>query len=191
MTQKEYAIDTFDLAQWNVLRAIMRLKPEDFNYQILPNFNPVKWILGHLLWHMDHIFNLQCRGTSQLTEEERGYFTSKPEGTDEREFPFSLKRLIDTFLEISDSTFLYLQELPEEKYQEPPSKSKKKDDENIYESLQRISLHFLGHTGQIYLIKKKLGKGGYFVTGVRRKGRDDSRKKWNKWWNESKNTFDV
>ncbi|MHA2080489.1 MAG: DinB family protein, partial [Candidatus Thorarchaeota archaeon] len=163
MTQKDYAIDTFELAQWNVLRAIMRLKPKDLEYQITPNINPIRWILGHLTWHMDHIFNRQCRGTSQLTKEEREYFTSGAQGVVEREFPFSLMHLIETFLDVSESSFQYLRELPDEKLNEPPAKSETKDAETIYELLQRVSLHFLGHTGQIYLIKKELGKGGYFV----------------------------
>jgi uncharacterized damage-inducible protein DinB len=190
VTQKDYAIDTFELAQWNVLRAIMRLKPKDLEYQITPNINPIRWILGHLTWHMDHIFNRQCRGTSQLTKEEREYFTSGAQGVVEREFPFSLMHLIETFLDVSESSFQYLRELPDEKLNEPPAKSETKDAETIYELLQRVSLHFLGHTGQIYLIKKELGKGGYFVTGVRKKGREDSRKKWLKWWNENKDEFE-
>ena len=106
-------------------RAIIKLKPEDFNYQISPKFNPIQWILGHLLWHMDHIFNLQCRGTSQLSQEERKYFTSR--GKDEEQvFPFSLKRLIDTFLEVSESCFQYLQNLPEEEFYKAPAMAEKK-----------------------------------------------------------------
>jgi hypothetical protein len=189
VTQKEYAIDTLELAQWNVLRAIMRLKPKDLEYQITPKLNPIRWILGHLTWHMDHVFNHLCRGTSQLTKNEREYFTSGAEGVNQLEFPFSLKRLIDVFLEISESCFQYLRELPDEKFDESPPMDETKNAETIYELLQRVSLHFLGHTGQIYLIKKELGKGGYFVTGVRKKGREDSRKKWLKWWKENEDEF--
>lgn len=190
VTQKDYAIDTLELAQWNVLRAIMRLKPKDFQYQITPNLNPIRWILGHLIWQMDYIFNRICRGTSQLTKQEMEHFTSGAEGVSEREFPYSLKHLFDTFLAISKSTFQYLRDLPDEKFDEVPAMGETKNVETIYELLQRVSLHFLGHTGQIYLIKKDLGKGGYFVTGVRKKGREDSRKKWFKWWNENKDEFE-
>jgi hypothetical protein len=128
---------------------------------------------------------------SQLTKEQRDYFASGAPGYIEKQFPFSLKKLIDTFLEISESTFQYLTELPEEKFNQPPAMSKKKDDETIFELLQRVSLHFLGHTGQIFIIKKELGRGGYFVTGVRRKGREDSRKKWMKWWRDNSKKYDV
>ncbi len=57
MSLKEFAIDTFALAQWNVLRPIMRLKPEDLMYQLTQKLNPTSRILGHLTWHMDIIFN--------------------------------------------------------------------------------------------------------------------------------------
>lgn len=191
MTQKDYAIDTFDLAQWNVLRAILRLKPEDLEYRITPNLNPIKWILGHLIWQMDYVFNHLGHGESQLAKEVREYFAPGTEVLNEREFPFSSRELIDTFLEISTSSFQYLYDLPEEKFNEPPEICEKGNAETIYELLQRVSLHFLGHTGQIYLIKKELGKGGYFVTGVRKKGREESRKKWLKWWNANREKFEV
>ena len=189
MNKKEYAIDTLELAQWNVLRSIMRLKPEDLEYKLTPNHNPIRWILGHLIWQLDLIFNRWCQGLSKLSEEQREYFTSGAEGFEERPFPFTLRLLIDTFLDISEASFEYLRGLPEEEFNKPPAMCKKKDDETIYELIQRASLHFLGHTGQIYWIKRGLGKGGYFVTGVRKKGREESRKKWMKWWNDTKEEF--
>jgi hypothetical protein len=65
----------------------------------------------------------------------------------------------------------------------------KNNTETLCELIQRISLHFLGHTGQIYLIKRELGKGGYFVTGVKKKHRDASRIKWLNWWNANKDKY--
>jgi len=62
--------------------------------------------------------------------------------------------------------------------------------ETVSELLQRISLHFLGHTGQIIWIKKHLGKGGAFVMGVKKKQRDDSKTKWLKWWTENKEKYE-
>ena len=61
--------------------------------------------------------------------------------------------------------------------------------ETVSELLQRVSLHFLGHTGQIIWIKKHLGKGGAFVMGIKKKQRDDSKIKWQKWWNENKEKY--
>lgn len=34
-----------------------------------------------------------------------------------------------------------------------------------------------------------LGKGGYFVTGVKKKQRLDSRKKWRAWWEENRENY--
>ncbi len=186
---KDFAIDTFDIAEWNVLRSIMRLKPKDLEYQIKPNFNPIRWIIGHLAWHMDHIFNYLCQGEMRLAPEIQEYFASGVGANHERKFPLSYKELIDTFLEISKTSFEYLHNLPEEKFSELPENNTGSKTETVAECLQRISLHFLGHTGQIYLIKKELGKGGYFVTGVKKKQREDSRAKWLKWWNENKESY--
>lgn len=65
----------------------------------------------------------------------------------------------------------------------------KNNAETVAELVQRISLHFLGHTGQIYQIKRELGKGGTFVMGVEKKNRHDSRAKWLKLWNTSKTQY--
>ncbi|MHA2065173.1 MAG: DinB family protein [Candidatus Thorarchaeota archaeon] len=189
MSLKEFAIETFDIAEWNVIRAIMRLKPADFEYQITPRINPTRWIIGHLAWHMDYIFNYLCQGAYKLKQEIRDYFTTGTEVLGKREFPLSIKDLINAFLEVSRTSFEYLYNLPADKFNELPEKNDKRNTETVSELLQRISLHFLGHTGQIYLVKKELDKGGYFVTGVKKKQRADSRLKWQKWWNENKESY--
>jgi uncharacterized damage-inducible protein DinB len=186
---KDYAVDTFDLAQWNVLRSIMRLSPSDFEYRIAPKLNPIRWIIGHLLWQMDYIFNYICQGKREVREEIREYFHSGSELPLGGEFPTSVQELVDLFLQIFDSSLNYLKELPEERFNELPENNHGDNTETVCELLQRISLHFLGHTGQIYLVKKELGKGGYFVTGVKKKQRSDSRKKWLKWWKENKEKY--
>jgi len=189
LSLKEFAIDTFDIAEWNVLRAIMRLKPADLEYQITTNSNPIRWILGHLMWHMDRIFNQLCKGKSELKEEIRYCFATGAEKMNPDSFPIPLMELVDSFLEISRSSFDYLQNLPEEKILQLPENNIEGNTETVGELLQRISLHFLGHTGQIYLIKRELGKGGYFVTGVKKKQREDSRKKWYIWWNKNRESY--
>ncbi|MHA2211415.1 MAG: DinB family protein [Candidatus Thorarchaeota archaeon] len=184
MGMKVFALDTLDIAEWNVLRAIMRLKPADLEYQITSNLNPIQWIIGHLTWQMDHVFNQLCQGKRRL-EPEWDAFATGAEKMNPRNLPISQKALIDTFLEVSKASFEYLQSLPEEKFDELPENNMGGSTETVGELIQRVSLHFLGHTGQIYWIKKELGKGGYFVTGVKKKQREDSRRKWLKWWNEN------
>jgi hypothetical protein len=188
MGLKEYAINTLDIAEWNVLRAIMRLKPSDLEYQITPKLNPIQWIIGHLAWQMDHIFSKLCQGESRLIPVWRAFATGA-EKMNQEDFPITQRDLIDSFLEVSRASFKYLQSLPEKKFHELPEHNTGRNTETLCELIQRVSLHFLGHTGQIYWIKKELGKGGYFVTGVKRKQRSDSRAKWLKWWNENKEKY--
>lgn len=189
MSLKKYAIESLEIAQWNVLKAIFRLQPEDFEEEIKPNFNPINWILGHLTIQMDYNFNYLCQGKRIVTEAFLQYYhPPRVEIEEITDFPLSIKELIDTFLEVSESSFNYLKNLPEEKFSELPEHNEN-NTETVSELLQRVSLHFLGHTGQIIWIKKHLGKGGAFVMGIKKKQRDDSKIKWQKWWNENKEKY--
>ena len=189
MSLKKYAIESLEIAQWNVLKAIFRLQPEDFEEEIKPNFNPINWILGHLTIQMDYNFNYLCQGKRIVTEAFLQYYhPPRVEIEEITDFPLSIKELIDTFLEVSESSFNYLNNLPEEKFNELPEHNEN-NTETVSELLQRVSLHFLGHTGQIIWIKKHLGKGGAFVMGVKKNQRDDSKVKWLKWWSENKEKY--
>ncbi|MFQ5979129.1 MAG: hypothetical protein ACE5OZ_13465 [Candidatus Heimdallarchaeota archaeon] len=182
MNLKIFAVETFEIAEWNVLKAIFRLKASDFEMQITPKLNPVRWIIGHLTMHMDTIFNYLCGGKRKLSQEFRDYFTTGIERETESEFPVSYKELINTFLEFSKTAIDYLYNLPEEKFNELPENNDKRNTETVSELIQRISLHFLGHTGQIYYVKREIGKSGAFVAGVKKKNREESRAKWITWW---------
>lgn len=189
MSLKDYAVNTLDIAQWNVMRAIMRLKPADLEYQISAILNPIQWILGHLTWQIDYVFNQLCQGKNNLESTQWDCFATGAEKMDSKEFPLSHKDLIGTFLEVSEACFEYLRGLPEEGFHELPEHNTGTNTETVGELIQRVALHLLGHTGQIYWIKKELGKGGYFVTGVKKKQREDSRKKWLTWWNKNKEKY--
>lgn len=138
---------------------------------------------------MDSIFNYLCLGERKLSQEFRDYFTSGLERETERTFPLTYMELIDIFLKFFETSINYLYELPEEKFTELPENNDKKNTETLNELIQRISLHFLGHTGQIYWVKRELGKGGYFVTGLKKKNRDSSRIKWLEWWDKNKANY--
>nr|NHJ85796.1 hypothetical protein [Asgard group archaeon] len=136
MLMKEFAIDLMDLAQWNVLRAIMRLKPEHLEYQITPKLNPIRWILGHLMNQMDAKFNYLCQGKRTLSSEVIEYFsTGAVDEIERKEFPFSYQELIDTFLEISDSMFKYMHAFSEETFYELPKNHAEGNAENLGESI--------------------------------------------------------
>ncbi|MHA1513049.1 MAG: DinB family protein [Candidatus Hodarchaeales archaeon] len=189
MNLKTFAIETFEIAEWNVLKAIFRLKPKDFEKQLTKNLNPIRWVIGHLTIHMDTIFNGLCLGERKLDKDFRDYFILGPDRTKQREFPLPYKELIDKFLEFSKISFDYLNNLPEEEFLEVPEHNTGNNTETVAELIQRISLHFLGHTGQIYQIKRVLGKGGTFVMGVKKKNREESRAKWLTWWNKNKTLY--
>lgn len=191
MSMKKYAIETLEIAQWNVLKAIFRLQPEDFEEQIKPNFNPINRIFGHLMIQMDYYFNYLCQGKRMVSEAFlQFYYPPRVDHEEITDFPLSIKDLIDTFLEVSDSSFSYLNNLSEEKFNELPEHNEN-NVEILSEIIQRVSLHFLGHTGQIIWIKKHLGKGGAFVMGVKKKQREDSKIKWLKWWSENKEKYEM
>jgi hypothetical protein len=64
--------------------------------------------------------------------------------------------------------------------------------ETLLQSIQRIALHFMGHVGQIVLIRRALGNPGpTFVGGVSLIGRDKIKQKWNTWWSDSKQDFKI
>ncbi len=189
MNLKTFAIETYEIAEWNVLKAIFRLKTKDFEKQITTNLNPIRWVIGHLTIHMDTIFNYLCLGERKLNQDFRDYFALGPDRAKKREFPLSYLGLIDKFLEFSKINTNFLYNLPEEKFTEVPEHNTGSNTETMAELIQRISLHFLGHTGQIYQIKRELGKGGTFVMGIKKKNRYDSREKWLNWWNENKTEY--
>ena len=86
MNLKTFAVETFEIAEWNVLKAIFRLKPEDFEKQITTKLNPIRWIIGHLTIHMDTIFNGLCLGKRRISEDFRNYITLGPEKRKNSEF---------------------------------------------------------------------------------------------------------
>jgi hypothetical protein len=114
------------------------------------------------------------------------YGTTKEE-IDTTEPPFCFNELVDEYLEVSKIGFSYLQSLDEDAYSEilfPEI------NETLEESLQRIALHYLGHTGQIVLIRRALGNPGpTFVGGLQEPAYNRMLDEWNSWWSESKENF--
>ncbi|MCK4568355.1 MAG: hypothetical protein KAU48_13700, partial [Candidatus Thorarchaeota archaeon] len=67
-----------------------------------------------------------------------------------------------------------------------------KIEETLETSIQRISLHFLGHVGQIVLIRRSLGNpGSSFVGGLHPRVRKQMHEEWTSWWSESKSRFNC
>lgn len=105
MNLKTFVIETFEIAEWNFLKAIFRLKPKDLEKQITSNLNPIRWVIGHLTIHMDTIFNDLCLGERKLNRDFRDFVKMRPDRAKRRDFPVSYMELIDMFLDFSKTSF--------------------------------------------------------------------------------------
>jgi len=106
---------------------------------------------------------------------------------DQKEYSF--KEIIDMYLQISQTFFGMLREFPIEAFNDNPRGT----GEILNKRIKRIALHYLGHTGQVVLIRKMLGRGisgAYgFVKAMSILTRKKIRKEWLEWWTENKENF--
>ncbi|NHJ48661.1 MAG: DinB family protein [Asgard group archaeon] len=187
---KENAIKEMKIAESNFFMVLNGIKPEDITKQVHPEVNTIAWIVGHLVSHMDAYQSI-FTGKRHFSEEQRKYFGyGSPKQTMEDGMPYSFVEIIDSYLEISENYFKNLAELPEENYDQiPPIEGFK---ESYLDLLHRISLHYMGHIGQIVLIRRMLGRTNKwsFVAGVSQKIRDQIFENWLEWWKSTKENFD-
>ena len=191
-TIKELTIDLLEIAEINLLMSFYGLEPKQINKQWKPEINPITWIYGHCISHMDLIYGELCQG-SRLLPKEVGMLVSYGASKEnvEKGLPISFKELIEYGMKISERTFDYLKKLPLEKFYELPEKDvENKTDESIMKVTQRVALHISGHMGQIILLRRLIGdKGGVFVGGMSNEQRVSLKEKWLKWWEENKEKF--
>ena len=189
---KETTIELLEIAEVNLLISFYGLEPDEINKQSKPEINPISWIYGHCISHMDFIYGELCQG-SRLLPKEVGKLVSYGATKESiaEGLPISFKELVEYGLNIKKRTYNYLQNLPEEKYHETPEKDvEKKTNETIVKSTQRVALHIMGHMGQIIMIRRILGdKGGGFVGGMAAENRVTIKEKWTEWWEENKEKF--
>jgi len=187
-TLKEFSIDTLEIAFCNLLKSIQGIKPEEVFKQITPEINTVGSIIAHCAAHMNLVFIKKCQGKTILQKKIKFSFKSL-----EKISPFSFKELVDSFLTVADSAFTYLEKLPEERFRYLPEKavSKAKYQETVLELIQRLALHFMGHMGQIRVIRKEFGNPakGFFVAGISKSSRKNLLSEWKTWWEKSSTTF--
>ncbi|KXH74470.1 MAG: hypothetical protein AM326_09885 [Candidatus Thorarchaeota archaeon SMTZ-45] len=187
---KAIAIETLEIAESNLLNSFMGVRPDEIHEQAHPEFNSIIWILGHCFTHFHLVLCSKCQETEIFTEDIAHYFRF---GTTKEEIsktgpPMTFAKLIDEYLKISASGFSYLQSIDDEDLEKVifPEYG-----ENLLQSIQRIGLHYMGHVGQIVLIRRALGNpGATFVGGISSIGRSKIREKWDKWWSENRNDFE-
>lgn len=191
MTQgpKMIAIETLEIAELNLLQSILEIRPEDILKQILPEINNIMWILGHCFAHFDMVLCGRCQEKELFSESVAHYFRY---GTTKKEIietgpPLSFANLIDEYLKISESGFAYLHSLEDQDFDKIIFPE---NGDNLLQSIQRIALHYMGHVGQIVLIRQALGNPGpTFVGGISAISRSESKENWHSWWSEKKPLF--
>ncbi|MBE0526665.1 MAG: DinB family protein, partial [Candidatus Thorarchaeota archaeon] len=165
------------------------ITPNQVNKQIAPEVNPISWILGHCFAHFHVVLCQTCQESQLLSDDAIHYYrygTSKEE-IERTESPLTFEELVDKYLEISEMSFTYLETLDDIDFKEVLFP---KIEETLGTSIQRLSLHFLGHVGQIVLIRRSLGNpGSSFMGGAHPDIRKKMLDEWTSWWSESKSRF--
>jgi hypothetical protein len=104
---------------------------------------------------------------------------------------YSFGELVDIYLTVSKNFFNILNDFPLDAFYVNQGGT----GEILYKRIERISLHYLGHTGQIVLIKKMLGRGVTgpygFVKAMSKPTRKKIRKEWLEWWKINRKHFTV
>ncbi|MHA1388152.1 MAG: DinB family protein, partial [Candidatus Thorarchaeota archaeon] len=186
---KESTIDLLRIAESNLLYSFKDIRPKEVNKQAIPGANTISWILGHCFSHLHMVLSKTCQDIQLLGDETTHYYrygTTKEEiaGT---ESLLIFEELVDKYLEISEMSFTYLKNLYDTDFQKVIFPE---IEETLGRSIQRISLHFLGHVGQIVMIRRSLGNpGSSFVGGSHPNSRKRMREEWDAWWKRSKSSF--
>lgn len=190
-TLKESTIDLLRIAESNLLYSFKDIQPEEVCKQIAPEINTIYWILGHCFSHFHMVLCQTCQETQLLSDEAihcYRYGTSKEEIA-RTESRMTFEELVDRYLEMSEISFSYLNTLDNDDFKKvifPET------EETLVTSIQRLSLHFLGHVGQIVLIRRSLGNpGASFVGGAHPQTRKQMLDEWTTWWSESKSRFNF
>lgn len=186
---KKSAINLVKAAEINLLNSFKGIEPDEVNQRTQPEFNSISWILGHCAVHFHMVLCLTCQDTRLFSKDVMHYYrygTTKDE-IESTKPPFSFSQLVDEYLGVSEVGFSYLETLDDDAFDEilfPEI------NETLEESLQRIALHYLGHAGQIVLIRRALGNPGpTFVGGLQEPDYNRMKNEWSAWWSESKESF--
>jgi hypothetical protein len=104
-----------------------------------------------------------------------------------QEPPISFNIVINSYLKISSRFKEILHDIPAENYLNRETGESR---EEIYRWLQRITLHYMGHTGQISTLKRILEDDAhYFMQGVTDDSRKKIREEWDEWWNANQQNY--
>jgi len=188
-TVKSTTTNLLATSECNLLMSLKGLRADDVYKQVKPELNHIGWIFGHCAVHLDWVTNLMTEKTRAFSEEVCHYYrygTTKEEILDGGP-PISFSDLMGSYLKVSKSFINYLVEVKED---ELFSSFPGEPGENLLETILRISLHFMGHAGQIVLIRQALGNPGpSFVSGAKAESRERILDDWHDWWESAREDF--
>jgi hypothetical protein len=186
VNSKTVLIETFEIAEINFLQSFKGINPEIVTQQFKEDINHVAWIIGHCASHMDSYLSIFIK-SRKMTEKQGKYHAYGASKEEIKEFPFSFKELIDIYLLLFDEFLKNLQNLEEEDFEKLKHPEA---NESLRNMMQRITLHYMGHTGQIVLLRRIFGDSSWsFVGGISKESRKKMREEWINWWNENKEAF--
>lgn len=176
-------IEHMATSECNLLNSLKGLHADNVYKQVQPELNHIGWIFGHCAVHLDWVLSFMNDDDRIYSEDVCHYYRY---GTTKSEIlgsgpPISFSELMSSYLRVSESFFSILSDLEETSlYDEFPGAS----GEDWLETFLRISFHFMGHAGQIVLIRQALGNPGpSFVSGVKADARKQILAEWHDWWN--------
>lgn len=177
---KNQLISLLEIADVNFLMSVKNISPENTTIKINDEINTITQIFGHCVRQMDN-YLARFSGELKIIPEGKKVFELINDG-------YSFRWFVDIYLEIYDDFMGYIKKISENDLYKPITKGEK-----LVNILQRISLHYMGHLGQISVIRKYLGNeisGPYsFVKAMSKPTRKKLKKEWLEWW--SSNSLDY
>ncbi len=152
MTLTEYILHQLREIQREMLLAIGSLSEEDLTWLGAGEQGPIAWIVQHCCVNVDFFIHKGITGEVCLEHEPRFLAWPLPERKPDDEYP-PLRELIERWTKLLDASVQALEDLPEERLQEPNRSSN--PSEPLVESCLRVINHQNAHLRQIWCI---LGK---------------------------------
>jgi hypothetical protein len=183
---KSTTINLLATSECNLLMSLKGLHADNIYRQVQPELNHIGWIFGHCAVHLDWVLSFMTEDARVFSEEVCHYYrygTTKSEILDGGP-PISFSDLMGSYLRVSESFFRFLSDLEEAAlYEDFPGAPS----EDLLETFLRVSLHFMGHAGQIVLIRQALGNPGpSFVSGAKKEARARILADWHDWWKSAR-----
>ena len=186
MKHSKNLIKELQIVDINFLMSLKELEPKLVSKQVQKDVNHIAWIVGHCVSHMDSYLSLYT-GKRLLSKEEREYYAYGVNKYKIVEYPFSFQKLIDNYLDISSQFMQVLENLPDEEFYKKPQEE---EQEVLSDLIHRISLHIMGHTGQIVILRRMFDNPFWgFVGGIDENQREELKIGWLQWWKENKRNY--